>query len=60
MTVAGSKPATAARASLNLEANERRLVSQALRESQGNISQAAAALGITRAALYRRIAKFGL
>ncbi len=47
-------------ASLNLEANERRIVSQALSDADGNISRAAAALGITRAALYRRIEKFGL
>jgi two-component system, NtrC family, response regulator HydG len=47
-------------ASLNLEANERRIVSQALADADGNISHAAAALGITRAALYRRIEKFGL
>jgi DNA-binding NtrC family response regulator len=46
--------------SLNLEANERRIVSRALEESKGNISHAAAALGITRAALYRRMHKFGL
>jgi DNA-binding NtrC family response regulator len=47
-------------ASFNLEANERRIVSLALKEAKGNISHAAAALGITRAALYRRIEKFGL
>ena len=46
--------------SLNLEANERRMVTRALEEANGNISHAAAALGITRAALYRRIEKFGL
>ena len=46
--------------SLNLEANERRMVSRALEEANGNISHAAAALGITRAALYRRIEKFDL
>jgi len=45
---------------LNLEASERRLVEQALQKSGGNISHAAAALGITRAALYRRIEKFDL
>lgn len=49
-----------ARESLNLDANERRMVAQALEEADGNISHAAAALGITRAALYRRIEKFGL
>jgi transcriptional regulator of acetoin/glycerol metabolism len=36
------------------------MVSQALAAADGNISHAAAALGITRAALYRRIEKFGL
>ena len=47
-------------ASLNLEENERRLVTAALEQSNGNVSRAADALGITRAALYRRIEKFGL
>jgi len=46
--------------SLNLAENERRLVEQALAESGGNVSHAAAALGITRAALYRRMEKFAL
>lgn len=46
--------------SLNLEDNERRMVSRALEQAGGNISHAAASLGITRAALYRRIEKFGL
>ena len=45
---------------LNLEQNERRMVSEALEQAGGNISHASAALGITRAALYRRIEKFGL
>ena len=45
---------------LNLEANEKRLVSAAIEQAGGNISHAARALGITRAALYRRIEKFGL
>jgi len=53
-------PATAIADSLNLEASERRLVSAALQKSAGNISRAAAALGITRAALYRRIEKYQL
>jgi len=47
-------------ASLNLEANERCMVERALNSTNGNISHAAKALGITRAALYRRIEKFGL
>ena len=45
---------------LNLDANEKRLVVLALENADGNISHAATALGITRAALYRRIEKFGL
>ena len=46
--------------SLNLEANERRLIVLALDRADGNISYAAQALGITRASLYRRIRKFAL
>lgn len=51
---------TAATDSLDLAANERRLVETALERHAGNISHAADALGITRAALYRRIQKYGL
>ena len=46
--------------SLNLEANEKRAIGSALEQANGNISHAAEALGITRAALYRRIDKFSL
>lgn len=46
--------------SLNLAASERRTVTEALEKAGGNISHAAAELGITRAALYRRIEKFDL
>lgn len=55
-----SSPAVPDITSLNLEATERRLVTAALEQAGGNISHAAAALGITRAALYRRIEKFRL
>ncbi|MEO1450635.1 MAG: helix-turn-helix domain-containing protein [Bacteroidota bacterium] len=47
-------------ASLNLEQMERRMVQQALLKHQGNITKAAADLGLTRAALYRRMEKHGL
>jgi DNA-binding NtrC family response regulator len=47
-------------ANFNLEDNERRLVQTALQRYEGNVSRAAEALGITRAALYRRMEKFGL
>lgn len=47
-------------ASLNLEQQERRSITTALDRSAGNISHAAETLGITRAALYRRMQKYGL
>ena len=46
--------------SLNLESKERQMIVLALDQASNNISHAAEALGITRAALYRRIEKFGL
>jgi DNA-binding NtrC family response regulator len=45
---------------LTLEAGERLLVKRALERSQGNISQAAQELGISRAALYRRLERHGI
>ncbi len=45
---------------LNLEENERRLVKVALERADGNVADAARELGITRAALYRRLRKFDL
>lgn len=45
---------------LDLEGLERRAIAQALARYDGNISQAAAALGLTRPSLYRRMAKHGL
>ncbi len=44
----------------NLDAVERRLVAEALRKHGYNISAAAADLGLSRAALYRRMEKHGL
>lgn len=45
---------------LNLEETEKLLIEQALQKHQGNISRAAKDLGLTRAALYRRIEKHQL
>jgi DNA-binding NtrC family response regulator len=57
----GKRPMSGAKIeSFNLEVNERRIITLALGEANGNISHAAQALGITRAALYRRIQKFDL
>ncbi len=44
----------------DLEAVEREVIRRALAKHQGNISHAAADLGITRASLYRRMEKHGL
>jgi DNA-binding NtrC family response regulator len=48
------------RTSLNLVESERALVAAALKRNSFNVSQAAKQLGLTRAALYRRMAKHGL
>lgn len=45
---------------LNLEEMEKHLVLQALDKHRGNISKAAKDLGLTRAALYRRMEKYEL
>ena len=44
----------------NLEEMEKIMIRRAITHHQGNISQAARDLGITRAALYRRMEKYGL
>ncbi len=46
--------------SLNLEETEKILIEQAIEKHQGNISRAAKDLGLTRAALYRRLEKHQL
>ncbi|WP_299104470.1 sigma-54 dependent transcriptional regulator [uncultured Tenacibaculum sp.] len=45
---------------LNIEETEKMLIQQAMNKHQGNISKASKDLGLTRAALYRRLEKFGL
>jgi transcriptional regulator of acetoin/glycerol metabolism len=45
---------------LSLEAVEGLLVRKALQRFQGNVSQAAEALGLSRGALYRRMEKYGV
>lgn len=47
-------------AAMSLDAIERHAIERAIERADGNISRAAAALGITRPALYRRIEKHGL
>jgi two-component system NtrC family response regulator len=45
---------------LRLNELEKRSILQAIEKHAGNLSQVAAALGISRAALYRRIEKYGI
>jgi len=47
-------------AQLNLDELEKRAIVRALQLFDGNVSHAAAALGLTRPALYRRMARHGL
>lgn len=44
----------------SLEKVERKAIVQALKRHDGNVSQAAAELGLTRGSLYRRLSKHGL
>jgi DNA-binding NtrC family response regulator len=45
---------------LSLEEVEAMLIKKALARFQGNVSQAASALGLSRSALYRRLQRYGL
>lgn len=45
---------------LTLEQAERQMIESALQQHQGNISRVAKALGLSRAALYRRLEKHGI
>jgi DNA-binding NtrC family response regulator len=60
----GLNPARGAQAQnleeMGLEAVETILIRKTLQRFQGNVSQAAEALGLSRGALYRRMEKYGL
>jgi transcriptional regulator of acetoin/glycerol metabolism len=45
---------------MSIDEVEALLIRKVLRRCDGNISQASEALGLSRAALYRRIEKYGL
>ena len=44
----------------NLEDIEKNIIVKVLKQNQGNVTQAATALGLTRTSLYRRMEKYGL
>ena len=56
-TAAPASPSTSAQ---TLAAQERAAVMAAMADAQGNLSAAARSLGLSRAALYRRLEKYGL
>jgi DNA-binding NtrC family response regulator len=58
--VAAAIPAAAAPLGVSLEESERVMIESALRRHHHNVSHAAAALGLSRQALYRRMERYGL
>jgi transcriptional regulator of acetoin/glycerol metabolism len=57
----GSAPALSGKSpTLNIEENEIMLIRKALMTNGGNVTRAAADLGIDRNALYRRMKKYGI
>lgn len=63
LAIAGARPATSFESiseNMSIDEVESLLIKKVLRRCDGNISQAAEALGLSRSALYRRIEKYGL
>ncbi|MEO8160954.1 MAG: sigma-54 dependent transcriptional regulator [Arenimonas sp.] len=58
--IPGASPGHTGAAHLTLEQAERQMIEQVLAQHEGNISRVAKALGLSRAALYRRLEKHGL
>jgi DNA-binding NtrC family response regulator len=55
-----SEPELPRPGSMTLDQMERAMIGNCLRHFDGNLSRAAEALGLSRAALYRRLGKHGL
>ncbi|MGP8187642.1 MAG: sigma-54-dependent transcriptional regulator [Terracidiphilus sp.] len=60
LAIAPGRAGTQSFDSMSIDEMESMLIRKVLRRCNGNISQAAEALGLSRAALYRRIEKYGL
>lgn len=63
LAIAGARPAASFESiseNMSIDEVESLLIKKVLRRCDGNISQAAEALGLSRSALYRRIEKYGL
>jgi DNA-binding NtrC family response regulator len=60
LALRGGSPGAARLEEMSLEEVEGFLIKKALARYNGNVSQAAGALGLSRSALYRRLERFGL
>jgi DNA-binding NtrC family response regulator len=60
LAITSSRSAMQSFENMSIDEVEALLIRKVLRRCDGNISQAAEALGLSRAALYRRIEKYGL
>ena len=60
LAIAAAKSSPPSFENMSIDDVEALLIRKVLRRCDGNISQAAESLGLSRAALYRRIEKYGL
>jgi DNA-binding NtrC family response regulator len=60
LSIAAARPSGPSFENMSIGEVESLLIRKVLRRCEGNVSQAAEALGLSRAALYRRIEKYGL
>ena len=60
LAVSAGRPSSPSFDNMSIDEVESLLIRKVLRRCDGNISQASEALGLSRAALYRRIEKYGL
>jgi len=60
LAIASARSSVPSFENMSIDEVEALLIRKVLRRCDGNISQAAEALGLSRAALYRRIEKYGL
>lgn len=60
LAITSARPQAATADTMSIDEMEAQLIRKVLRRCDGNISQAAEQLGLSRAALYRRIEKYGI
>jgi DNA-binding NtrC family response regulator len=60
LAIGGTRPAASSLENMSIDEMEAMLIRKVLRRCDGNISQTAESLGLSRAALYRRMEKYGL